>query len=39
MVASTQDVYAKQEHGQHDNLQMVVKLCVPASSIRKLIKE
>lgn len=39
MVASTQDVYAKQEHGQHDNLQMVVKLCIPASSIRKLIKE
>ncbi len=39
MVASTQDLYAKQEHGQHDNLQMVVKLCAPASAIRKLIKE
>ncbi len=39
MVASTQDLYARQEHGQHDNLQMVVKLCVPSASIRKLIKE
>ena len=39
MVASTQELYAKQEHGQHDNLQMVVKLCVPAAAIKKLIKE
>ena len=39
MVAKTQDLYAETQHGQHDNLQMVVKLCVPASAIRKLIKE
>ena len=40
MVASTRDLYAQQPlHDQHDNLQMVVKLCVPAASIRKLLKD
>ena len=39
MVASTQDLYANPQHRQHENLQMVVKLCVPSDSIRKLIKE
>lgn len=39
MVASTQTIYADRHHGEPGNLQMVVKLCVPCSSIRKLIKE
>ncbi len=39
MVAKTQDLYADDQHGDHKNLQMVVKLCVPSASIRKLIKE
>jgi len=37
MVATTRDIYAHAQHGAHDNLQMVVKLCVPADAIRKLI--
>ena len=39
MVATTQDLYTNPQHGPHDHLQMVVKLCVPAASIRKLFKE
>ena len=39
MVASTQTIYADQQHGQPGHMQMVVKLCVPCASIRKLIKE
>lgn len=39
LVAKTQDLYSAPHDGQHDNLQMVVKLCVPSASIRKLIKE
>ena len=39
LVAKTQDLYAAPQHGLPDNLQMVVKLCVPSASIRKLIKE
>ena len=39
MVASTQTIYADRQHGEPGNMQMVVKLCVPCNSIRKLIKE
>ena len=37
MVASTRSIYYDDEHGKHDNLQMVIKSCVPARSIRKLL--
>jgi len=39
MVASTQSIYYNEEKGKHDNLQMVVKCCVPASFILKLIEK
>ncbi|MCX6995965.1 MAG: serine protease [Kiritimatiellaeota bacterium] len=42
MVAATRDLYDDPQHGlhgQHGHLQMVVKLCVPAASIRKLLKD
>ena len=37
MVASTRSIYYDDEHGKHDNLQMVIKTCVPARSILKLL--
>jgi serine protease Do len=39
MVASTMSVYYSNDHGRQENLQMVVKECVPAASILRLIKE
>jgi len=38
MVASTTSIYYGTEKGQKDNLQMVLKHCVPAASILKLIE-
>lgn len=37
MVASTVSIYYTNENGKKDNLQMVLKHCVPAASILKLI--
>lgn len=38
MVSSTQSIYYTQKDGQQQNLQMVMKLCVPSQSILDLIK-
>jgi S1-C subfamily serine protease len=38
MVCSTHSIYYNVENGQEKNLQMVIKSCVPAPSILKLIK-
>lgn len=39
MVASTQSIYYDIKEGRSENLQMVVKQCVPVASILKLIEE
>ncbi|HYG75987.1 MAG TPA: serine protease [Planctomycetota bacterium] len=39
MVASTQSIYYENKDGKQENLQMVVKQCVPAASILKLIEK
>ncbi len=38
MAASTQSIYYDVKDGRKDNLQMVIKQCVPVSAIRALIK-
>jgi len=38
MVSSTRSIYYNETKGVHDNLQMVVKSCVPSSFILKLIE-
>ncbi len=37
MVSSTRSIYYNEDEGKHDNLQMVIKSCVPSSFILKLI--
>lgn len=39
MVSSTSSIYYNEEDGKHDNLQMVVKNCVPSRLILKLIRD
>ena len=39
IVRSTESIYYSQENGNQKNLQMVFKLCVPADSLVRLVKE
>ena len=39
MVSSTRSIYYNRSHGQDENLQMVIKNCVPSQSFLKLIKD
>jgi len=37
LVSSTNSIYYTEENGDQKNLQMVVKSCIPAASVRKLL--
>ena len=37
MVSATNSIYYTREKGQNQNLQMVVKLCIPVAAISKLL--
>jgi hypothetical protein len=39
IVKSTQPIFYRMIEGKGENLQMVVKLCIPSASILKLIKQ
>lgn len=38
VVSSTESIYYSQEAGQQRNLQMVVRTCIPATSLRRMIR-
>jgi hypothetical protein len=39
VVSSTSSIYYSVENGKKENLQMVVKNCIPVESIRELIQK
>ena len=38
MVSATNSIYYNKERGQNQNLQMVIKSCIPVDAIRRLIR-